>query len=274
MSAGKPIRILHLEDCRRDAEWIQDKLDDAGLVCEIVHVDNREKFEGIVSWDCFDLILCDYAIPGYDGFAAMQLARRAQPEVPVIFVSGTLGEEEAVLCLQMGATDYLLKHRLERFVSAVERALQNAGEKRKRRAAEAALRESQFHLRAVLDSAHEAIISTNGDGTIFSWNKAAERIFGYASEEVTGKSVQRLLPDQSLPTLDEMFRRLGTEKLAHDQAKVVRLRGVRRDGSEFPMELSLGSWKTSKGQFHSIILRDITERMEAEEAQTVGLTSG
>jgi len=93
-------------------------------------VNSKESFEaalsGDSSGDSFDIILSDYNVPGYDGIAAVMLAREKRPETPVIVVSGTMGEDEAVKYLHVGATDDLLKARLERLVPAVQRAIQEA----------------------------------------------------------------------------------------------------------------------------------------------------
>ena len=133
------LRVLHLEDSPRDAEVVRHRLDGAGLSCDIVLVDSRDGFEAALTGEPFDLIISDYSLPGYDGITALKQAQSAQPDVPVILVSGTVGEEQAVQCLQVGAIDYLLKVRLERLVPAVQRALQEAETRRQRRQAEATL---------------------------------------------------------------------------------------------------------------------------------------
>jgi diguanylate cyclase (GGDEF)-like protein/PAS domain S-box-containing protein len=138
-----PIRILHLEDHPRDAELIQDKLEVADLACDIVLVDSREQYDAALAGTPFDLILCDYNVPEYDGLSALKLARQRQPDTPVIIISGSMEEEEAVKCLHLGATDYLLKQRLERFIPAVHRALQETDELHRRRQAETELNRSK-----------------------------------------------------------------------------------------------------------------------------------
>src|SRR5665213_938616 len=112
------IRVLHLEDSQLDAELIRDKLNAAGLVCVPLWVRDRAGFEAALADKAFDIILCDYNLPDYDGITALKLAREKHPLTPVILISGSLGEEEAVKCLQHGGTDYLLKQRLERLPSA------------------------------------------------------------------------------------------------------------------------------------------------------------
>src|SRR2546426_8922959 len=93
-----PLRVLHLEDNPGDAELIRCALEAEDLSCELVQVKNREQFEGALAQDNFDVILCDYSLPHYDGFAALDFARRKTPAVPFILLSGTLGEELAVEC--------------------------------------------------------------------------------------------------------------------------------------------------------------------------------
>jgi signal transduction histidine kinase len=96
-----------------------------------------------------DLILSDYALPGFDGYAALDIAKKLAPHIPFIFVTGTMGEEVAIETLKNGATDYVLKHRLARLVPSVHRALREAGERAERRRAQEQLRESHEQLRAL-----------------------------------------------------------------------------------------------------------------------------
>lgn len=128
------VRVLHLEDNLRDAELIHSVLSSEGLECEIIHVKNREEFEAKLTQDRFDIILSDFSIPEYDGLSALVFAKRAAPSVPFILLSGTLGEEVAVESLKTGATDYILKERLNRLGPAVKRAITQAhdGAARKR----------------------------------------------------------------------------------------------------------------------------------------------
>jgi signal transduction histidine kinase len=140
------LRVLHLEDSRLDAELIAHRLRTDGLTCEIVWVASREAFELAVEQGAYDLVLCDYGIPGYDGEKAIQLAIQYAPSVPVLVLSGALSGEQAVNCLRLGATDYVLKERLERLVPAIANALTTAEERAARQQAEAMLRELNTEL--------------------------------------------------------------------------------------------------------------------------------
>jgi len=122
----RPLVILHVEDNANDADLIENTLIGGGLQVEITRVDSRESFLAGLDRRPLDLILCDYRLPQFHGLTALELAREHRPEVPFIFVSGTLGDDLAAGTLQKGAVDYLLKDRLARLVPAVRRALKEA----------------------------------------------------------------------------------------------------------------------------------------------------
>jgi len=133
------LRILHLEDDPADAALVAALLADEGLVCTIVRASTREQFLDALETP-HDLILADFAIPGFDGISAQRLALERCPDVPFMFISGTMGEEVAIERLKEGATDYVLKQRLQRLPSAVRRALVEARNWRERRQAEEEVR--------------------------------------------------------------------------------------------------------------------------------------
>jgi signal transduction histidine kinase len=136
------LAILHLEDSPMDSDLVGERLRRGGLEAKVVRVGSKEEFQEALAHQRFDVILADYYLLDFDGDFALTLARAAQPEVPFIFVTGRLGEEVAVETLRQGATDYVLKDRLDRLVPAVYRALAEAAERDRRHKAEEALRES------------------------------------------------------------------------------------------------------------------------------------
>src|SRR5882672_8439513 len=138
-----PLRILHLEDNPTDAELIQAILETEGIICDVTRVDTQADFFASIEQGGFDLILTDYTLPSFDGLSALKIALEKCPDVPFIFVSGTLGEEVAVEALKIGATDYILKQRLSRIVPSVHRALREAKERGERKRAEASLSEEK-----------------------------------------------------------------------------------------------------------------------------------
>ncbi|MGN6554525.1 MAG: response regulator, partial [Verrucomicrobiota bacterium] len=145
----KQIHILMLEDSAADAELARQTLARSGFAFSSVRVEDEDAFLRELEQNPPDLILSDYALPGFDGYAALEIAKAKCPETPFIFLTGTMGEEVAIETLKNGATDYVLKHRLARLVPSVHRALREAQERRERRRAEKQLRESHEQLRAL-----------------------------------------------------------------------------------------------------------------------------
>ena len=126
------LKFLLLEDSPLDADVTLATLIDGGIDCELWQVDTRDEFVTALEGDRFDLILADYALPGFDGASALSITHSICPDVPFIFVSGSLGEELAIESIKQGATDYVLKQRLERLVPCVHRALREAKGERDR----------------------------------------------------------------------------------------------------------------------------------------------
>ena len=135
----RALRILHLEDDPADAELVATTLAAEGLMCEFVRCSSRSQFVAAID-GAYDLILADFALPSFDGVSAQRIARERRPDLPFVFVSGTIGEEVAIERLKDGATDYVLKQRLERLPSAVRRALDEVRERHERRKAESEVR--------------------------------------------------------------------------------------------------------------------------------------
>jgi two-component system cell cycle sensor histidine kinase/response regulator CckA len=137
------LHVIHVEDSPDDSELVQRMLKDSGIACNVRRVETREQLvEALQAPQC-DLILSDCTLPRFHGLEALEVARRARPEVPFVFVSGTIGEETAIQSLQNGATDYVLKQRLRRLVPAVRRALAEAEGRTARHIMEAQLRQSR-----------------------------------------------------------------------------------------------------------------------------------
>ena len=132
----KPIRIVHLEDNARDSAMIRDLLESEKQLYEIRLTSDRKQFEEALFNSTPDVILCDFSLPNFNAYAALELAKEKLPETPVIIISGSINAEEAVECLRKGATDYLFKQRLERLPSAIQRATHEAEEHQRRRLAE------------------------------------------------------------------------------------------------------------------------------------------
>jgi signal transduction histidine kinase/DNA-binding NarL/FixJ family response regulator len=156
-SSTEIVRVLLLEDDRLDAELIVDRLERAGLTIDVTRATARKEFEAAVAGYTYDVILADHALPDFDGLSALALARKTQPGVPFIFISGRVGEEVAIETLQRGATDYVLKHRMERLAPAVLRAVKEAREHKARVQVEAMFRQSELRFQQVVNAVPQMI---------------------------------------------------------------------------------------------------------------------
>ena len=179
------LRILHLEDDANDRELVADALRSDGIACVITAVGSKQEFEEALATHP-DLILADFSLPTFDGVTAQKLARITCPDVPFVFVSGSLGEDVAVERVKAGATDYVLKHRLERLPAAVRRAAQEAEERQARRQAEEG-RAFLEHLIVASPSIMFRIRASDLTTTYVSPNIGW--LLGYSADEIVGSSV-------------------------------------------------------------------------------------
>ncbi len=182
------LRLLHLEDNRTDAELIGGQILEEWPDCKIRVVASREEFISALKQEDFDLILSDFSLPAFNGLEALDLVRNTGSTTPFLFLSGTIGEDNAVEALQRGAVDYLIKDRPARLIPAIRNALQQRREHQLRRRAEQHLREQA----EVLDKARDAICVTDMEGRVTYWNQSANQLFGWTDDDGRGQRLQLL----------------------------------------------------------------------------------
>ena len=122
-SMEKRIKILHLEDSVKDFELIHSIIESGEIEHDYFLTDNEKDFLNLLGTENIDIILSDYNLPDFNGNQALKIARENYSSIPFIFVSGTIGENAAINAMLNGATDYVLKNKLERLVPAIKRAL-------------------------------------------------------------------------------------------------------------------------------------------------------
>jgi PAS domain S-box-containing protein len=200
------LRVLHLEDSALDAKRIKAQLAESGLTCKILRVQTQSDFLQALQSDSFDFILSDYSLsdfnePNFDGLAALKLVRSMSSEIPFLFVTGSIGEELAIETIKLGATDYVLKHRLNRLDTVVLRALRETKERNERKRAEKALRRSEETARqqlAELEAVYSAVPVGLGfldtDLRFVRVNECLAEINGVPVSEHIGRTLSEVLP--------------------------------------------------------------------------------
>jgi PAS domain S-box-containing protein len=191
MRIPQPLRLLSVEDDPKDTELIQGLLEAEGIVCEVTRVDNQTALLASLEQGGIDLVLADYTLPSFDGISALKFAVKARPEIPFIFVSGTLGEEVAIEALKHGATDYVVKTRLSRLVPSVRRALREARERAERKKAEESLRRSETYLAEAQGLSHTGSFGWKPSTGGITWSEETFRIFQY--DPTTTPTVELIL---------------------------------------------------------------------------------
>jgi len=179
------LNILVIEDNQSDFMLVERHLRQQSLQATCVRVDNFGDMACALDTGCWDLILTDYSIPSMDFHESFAYLKSRVPDLPIILVSGSVGEEQAVELLKMGVWDFVLKGNLTRLVPAIERSLRELKEREARLAAEGSMGESEYRFRSIFNKAPVAIsISRRDDGKLIEVNDAWLALFGYERDEV------------------------------------------------------------------------------------------
>jgi PAS domain S-box-containing protein len=263
VSTQHPLRILSIEDDPKDTELIQDLLETEGIVCEVTRVDTEASLRDLLKQGEVDLILADYSLPSFDGISALKLATKACPDVPFIFVSGTLGEEVAIEALKIGATDYVLKTRLSRLVPSVLRALREATQRGERKRAEEALRQSETYLAEAQRLSKTGSFGWRPSTGEILWSEETFRIFQYdRTTTPTVKLVLQRVHPEDAPLVKQ------TIECASQAGKNFehKYRLLMPDGSVKHVHIVAHALRDESGSFEFVgAVMDVTVEKQAEE---------
>lgn len=259
-----PVHTLILEDSETDAELVLYELRRAGYDPVWSRVDNETDYRESLS-PALDVILADYSLPGFDALQALQILKSRGMDIPFIIVTGAVGEEVVAECMRQGATDYLLKDRLGRLGSAVERALQEKQLNDEKQRAVNALRENEEKYRSLFELSPESITLVGVDGIILDCNEATAVIAGRPRSEMIGKSFWNLgtLDEADISLMVEYFPQIVNGKLY----KPFQIKVIRGNEDVRWVEIHLALLKR-EGEIYAIqvIARDVTTNKLAEEA--------
>jgi PAS domain S-box-containing protein len=219
----------------------------------------------------FNAIILDLGLPDGDGIEVLRETQRLDPSLPVVIVTAHISQDRTVGSLAEGAFAYLtkpydreeLRHILHRAIGVKELAV-------KVERTELLLSESEERFRSLVESATDAIVVGDHRGLIVSSNQSASKLFGYAYEEMLGQPLTLLMPARYRPAHEQGIARIESTGKSHAMGSVLELHGLKKDGTEFPIELSLAAWNAAAGNFYGGIIRDISARKKAERALEEG----
>ncbi|MBI4000651.1 MAG: PAS domain S-box protein, partial [Nitrospira defluvii] len=214
----------------------------------------------------YNVVLLDLGLPDGDGSSVLRTLQELRPQLPVIILTAYTSADRTVGSLTQGAFAYLTKpYNRDELRAVLQRAVGLQALAAKAEHAEHALSESEERFRSLVEAATDSIVLADHNGSIISWNRAASRLFGYTNEEVRGRPLTMLMPLRHRAAHERGLARITETGQSRLIGRLVELEGLRKDGSEFPIELSLATWKTDDAVFYSGIIRDITQRRLAEE---------
>jgi PAS domain S-box-containing protein len=258
--AATPLRLLLVEDSDTDEALVLLHLARGGFDPKVTRVETAMDFEHALYQGPWDLIIADYNLPTFSGFEALAIFRRSGLDLPFLLVSGTVGEDVAVQAMRNGAQDYLLKDHLTRLAPAVIRELRESHQRAERRAAEAALKDSELRYRTLVENSNDLVSEVDVHGRVHYVSPNHLAITGYAQSELVGTSTfERIHPDDLT---------LVQEKLQHHGNAPVLYRYRHKDGAWRWFESSGRGFTTADGREHGVIItRDITASIEAENTR-------
>ena len=256
-----PLRLLILEDRPADAELMLHELRRGGLAVDGQRVETEADFVAALD-PALDLILADYSLPQFNALRALQLLQQRGLDIPFIVVTGSVSEEVAVECMKQGAADYLLKDRLTRLGQAVTHALEQQRLRAENRRAAKALRDSEARFRVIFEQANDAIHVSNAADEILEVNPRLCALMGYTRDEL----VRMHVADLQAPEVRGLPGQVITHELAEHGSTTFESLNLHRSGRSTPVEISVARVESEQGDLYVSIVRDITERKQAELA--------
>lgn len=260
-----PYSVLVVEDNPDIVIGLQDLLQHDGYLVTVAGTcaDAIAK----IAMQRFNVILLDLGLPDGDGIEVLKEVQRRDASLPVIIITAHIAQERTVGSLAKGAFAYLTKpYNTEELRQNLLRAIGVKELAVKVERAEQSLTESEHRFQSLVESATDAIVVANGRGIIVSWNRAASRLFGYETDEMVGQALTVLMPARYRQAHEKGLARIEATGEGRVMGSVVELHGLRKNGEEFPIELSLATWKTATGSYYSGIIRDISDRKKAAQA--------
>jgi len=258
---SKPIRLLIVEDSNFDAMILLKELEHGGYKPEYELVDTPQALNAALAAGQWDIIISDYVMPDFCGLDAIRLLQKSGHDIPIIIVSGKIGEETAVEAMKAGAHDYLIKGNLARLIPAIERELGEADERTRRKQAEADLKNAREKLESFFNNTSDAIVIADLELNMLQVNKGFENMYGWTTGEAVGTKLSTI-PEQIIPETKKLLNDVKAGRVITDHETIRR----KKDGSLFDVSATISPIKDAVGNVVAFagISRDITQRKKAE----------
>ncbi|HEY6262373.1 MAG TPA: PAS domain S-box protein, partial [Nitrospiraceae bacterium] len=213
----------------------------------------------------YGAVILDLGLPDLSGHVVLRRLEEMDPLLPVIVLTASIQESHTVEALRQGAFAYLTKpYNGDELQIILRRALDVRKLMLKIGRVEQVLNSRDAQLRQVVHTAQDGIVLADGDGKIILWNSMAERLFGYAEGEILGQPLARIMPAGYRESHQRGFERVKATGVTPLAGKTIEVHGLRKDGSEFPIELSISTWKSGGQMVSCGIIRDITLRKRTD----------
>ncbi len=259
-----PLRVLIVEDSEFDAQMMVSLLRKAGYDVVSRRVETADAMREALRSETWQLVLADYNLPDFNAPAALQILQRTGLDLPFIIVSGGIGEDIAVACMKAGAHDYLMKGSLSRLAPAVDRELREAANRAGQRESRRAMIESERRYRLLWETCPDAVLLMDTEGKILFANPAVYDVFGFTPDELIGENLQAIQPESLRGAHGVGIARYlatGAHKL---NWRATETTGRRKNGVEFPIEVSFSDMELDGHRRFVGFIRDITQRLRAE----------
>lgn len=257
--AAEKIRVLIVEDVAADAERVAQELSQAGLAFVSHSVGSKAAFAAALEDFAPDIVLTADRLPDFDGVTALRMVREKRPDLPVIVVTGTLTDTTAMAVIQAGANDCIRKDRMARLAFAVRRALWEAEGARKRRAADAALRESEEHHRMLVERLNEGVCQVDEEGRLSYVNPRFCEISGYPAERLIGQAMNLFLNETDLAAI------AVAAAAEAGAAAPIEIGFRRRNGTVMPALISARPTEDGGHRGLTLVVTDLTVHKRVEE---------
>lgn len=256
------LKFLHLEDNLSDAELIRIEIE-RSFDARIYHTTKKDEFVRLLKEEVYDIILCDFDVPGFHLSEAFQLVQQLGISIPFIYVSGAVGEERAIELLRSGVRDYVIKTNLGKLSLAIKRALEEVNDQRFKESVGAKISESEKRYRGLFEKMNEGLLLSCPEGSIKMVNPSFSKMLEYSEDELIGKIGYDILVDSSVRSeiLDKV------ESRRNGKSEQYELDLITKSGKTIHTQISASPHYNSNGEFVGImsIITNITGRKKAEK---------